>query len=127
MLVCLFADDATITAQSEEGLQKCMDCLEIFCEKWGLTVNSAKTSVMVFRSGVRFVQPKIYYKGQLLETVDRFCLLGVTVNFNGHYAVAIREIEKKARKAVFELEKITYRHYMSVETKLFCKRDDDIF
>ena len=82
-------------------------------------VNSSKTSVMVYRAGAKIKQPKITYKDQPLETVNHFCLLGVTVNHNAHFNVAIREIGKKSRKAIHALEKIAYRHYMSVESKLY--------
>ena len=55
----------------------------------------------------------------MLETTDRFCLLGVTVNYNAQYTVAIRDIELKARKSMHSLEAILYRHFMSMDTRLY--------
>ena len=51
LYLLLFADDAAIFSETREGLQKSLDNLEIYCNKWNLTVNVDKTKVMVFHKG----------------------------------------------------------------------------
>lgn len=60
----LYADDLVIGAESIGRLQKAIDVLSAFCLKWGLTVNLAKTKVMVFRNGGPLrVSEKWYFNG----------------------------------------------------------------
>ncbi len=42
ILMLMYADDTIIVADSKEGLQKALNCLEDYCSKWKLKVNSAK-------------------------------------------------------------------------------------
>ena len=48
----IFADDIAIVSESRKGLQAGLNNLLTYCNKWGITVNSAKTKIMVFRKGV---------------------------------------------------------------------------
>jgi hypothetical protein len=47
----LFADDAVIFSETEEGLQKSLDNFKTYCDKWKLKVNIAKTKIMIFKKG----------------------------------------------------------------------------
>lgn len=51
IFLLLFADDAVIFSETEEGLQSLIDSFEQYCIIWKLTVNITKTKVMVFRGG----------------------------------------------------------------------------
>ena len=46
-----WADDLLITSRSKEGLQKCLDSLSTYCEKWGLVVSMKKTRCVIFSKG----------------------------------------------------------------------------
>jgi len=46
----LYADDLAILATSAEDLQKGLDVLTAFCERWSLIVNLGKSAVLVFKS-----------------------------------------------------------------------------
>ena len=52
LYLLLYADDIVIFSNTSEGLQKGLDILGDYCQKWNLTVNIDKTKVMVFRKGV---------------------------------------------------------------------------
>ena len=41
--VLMYADDLVLMSTSKEGLQKCLDDLNIYCKKWKLKVNTDKT------------------------------------------------------------------------------------
>ena len=47
----LFADDAVILSDSIQGLQSSLNYLEMYCNKWNLSVNIDKTKIVVFRKG----------------------------------------------------------------------------
>ena len=40
--ILLFADDAVILSETAEGLQSSLDTLQMYCEKWKLTVSILK-------------------------------------------------------------------------------------
>ena len=43
----LYADDLVLISETSSGLQNCLDSLQSYCQKWGLTVNIKKTKAMV--------------------------------------------------------------------------------
>ena len=54
LYLLLYADDIVIFSMSSEGLQKGLDVLCDYCQRWKLTVNTDKTKVMVFLEGRKF-------------------------------------------------------------------------
>ena len=42
----LFADDAVLVSETPEGLQRSLDSLNEYCNKWNLTVNIQKTKIV---------------------------------------------------------------------------------
>ena len=73
----LFADDAALTAHSNEGLQSLMDRLARACELFGLTISIKKTEVLGQKTDST---PRITLQGNLLNTVDKFVYLGSTIS-----------------------------------------------
>ena len=51
LFLLLYADDMTIFSETAKGIQKGLNVLESYCNRWKLTVNIDKTKVMVFRKG----------------------------------------------------------------------------
>ena len=51
--ILVFADDTMLVSETKEGLQQLLFKLESFCHTWNLTVNVAKTEVIVFRKAGR--------------------------------------------------------------------------
>ena len=46
----MYADDLIILSRTAPGLQKCLDCLSSYCQKWKLSINMKKTKCMSFQS-----------------------------------------------------------------------------
>ena len=46
----IYADDLLLLSESKEGLQSCLDSLQIYCDHWKLNINSVKSKVMIFSS-----------------------------------------------------------------------------
>ena len=51
-----FADDLAMFSLSKAGLQKCLDNLFIYCNKWGLEVSIKKTKALVINSLVEYLK-----------------------------------------------------------------------
>ncbi len=72
-ILMLFADDMVIFGKTPQDLQHSLDMLKVYCDKWGLTVNTSKTKVMVFRKrGVIRLNEKGTYADENLESVNDF-------------------------------------------------------
>ena len=47
-LNCLvYADDLVLLSVSKEGLQPCLDSLQMYCDRWKLKINVDKTKVII--------------------------------------------------------------------------------
>ncbi len=47
-LNCLvYADDLLLLSDTKEGLQSCLDSLELYCDSWKLKINTDKTKIMI--------------------------------------------------------------------------------
>jgi (p)ppGpp synthase/HD superfamily hydrolase len=138
----MYADDIVKLAESQSDLQKGLDILYDYCQKWKLTVNTSKTKCMVFRKyGLK--NTDFYYNNEKLEVVKHFKFLGVVFSANGSFTEAQNTLCGQAEKAIFKLHKylhkfcqIPTKHYLELFDKLvtpilnygcevwgFCKAD----
>ena len=119
LFVLMYADDMVLLAETAEGLQKMLDTLVRYTDKWNLTVNTNKTKVMVFRNGGKLrEEDKWYFNGGVLETVDEFNYLGILMNFNGKYRKTQQKIAEQGKKALFAITNVCKKNYFNVETQL---------
>ena len=72
-----WADDLLLISCSKEGLQSCLNKLNYYCIRWGLTVNDKKTKAMVF-SKSKWSPENFTYDGKTIECVKDFQYLGST-------------------------------------------------
>ena len=103
MFILLFADDAVIFSRSKTGLQILLNKMCSYCNEWGITVNTDKTVVMVFKRGTRPEIAELYYDKNLLKNVSKFTYLGVTVSFNGKFFQTQKVLAEQGMKALFSL------------------------
>ena len=79
ILLLMYADDAMVVSTTPQGLQNQLSALQAFCNAWSLTVNVAKTKIMVF--GMRSTESlslTFIYDTQEVERVSQFKYLGLT-------------------------------------------------
>ncbi len=80
----LFADDMLLISLSAAGLQAQLHCLQAYCDAKRLTVNTAKTQVMVLRPGGGSGKPAagetFTYAGKPLDAVRSVKYLGLTLS-----------------------------------------------
>ena len=103
LYVLLYADDTIIMAESPEELQKALDKLTSYCEKWSLKINISKSNVIIFSSGKVKKYPKFYVDQKEIQVVDDYVYLGVNFHYNGSFKNAIKKQIKQARKAMYSL------------------------
>ena len=97
----LFADDLTLFSNTVIGLQRLIDKLHLYCNKWGLTVNTDKTKVMVFRKGgILKKTEKWYYGGSQINVVPYFKYLGATFSSSANWARNITVMGEQGQRAL---------------------------
>lgn len=115
----LYADDIVLLSESAEGLQKSLQNLHQYCNKWDLKVNIEKTKIIVFnKSGRMFKNMKFYYNGELIECSSEYKYLGVIFKPSGSFSAAYELLCKKASKAIFSIRKLLLSPFMNVKVHL---------
>ena len=81
----LFADDTVLFGKSPAVLQKLLDKLLLYCNKWNVEVNTDKTKILVFWNGLRAVDSRFNYNDNELEIVNSFVYLGMLLHYIGKF------------------------------------------
>ena len=126
LFILLYADDIVIFANSAEGLQRNLNILHNYCQRWKLTVNVAKTKIIVFRKGGQLPRNlRFIYNGLNIEIVEKFSYLGIVLTSGGSFSNCQTTLAGQAQKAVFALNKymysfvnITPKHHLDLFDKL---------
>ena len=103
IFILLFADDTVLISYTPEGLQNLINQLHRYCCKWGMTVNTETTVVMVFKQGNRSEELNIYYNGKRLDVVTKFFYFGVALSCKGSFYQAQKVVSKQGSRALFAL------------------------
>jgi hypothetical protein len=74
----LFADDAVFFAHTPEALQSMLNDLQLYCFNWGVTINTKKTKIVIFKQG-RHSSYDFRLNNGSLEIVTQRKYLGVTL------------------------------------------------
>ena len=85
VFLLLFTDDTLLLSETRQGLQNLLHNMHQYCIRWNVTVNAAKTKVIVFRKGSCLEQFDLFYNNVKLEMVKKFTYLGVTLSSNGNF------------------------------------------
>ena len=99
----LYADDTVVLAESAIELQKALDCLYTYCNKWALKVNIDKTKVIIFSKGKKQIKTPFKFGDTNIDLVDDYVYLGTTFNYNGKFNKAKAKQTLQASKATYSL------------------------
>ena len=100
----MYADDLILLAETEKGLQNQIIKLNIFCDRWNLSINSKKTKVMTFNRGNRLIKTKILSNNTPLDDVKTMKYLGFTISANHcSFTPTIEDLSTKANRTIFAL------------------------
>ena len=109
----LFADDMLLLSTSVAGLNAQLESLQTYCTDKKLTVNAAKTQVMIMRpgggSGGKLAgNERFFYAGQQLEVVKGIKYLGLTftqLSKARGFACCADELAKAGWRALFAVRR----------------------
>ena len=105
----LYADDLALMSTTVEGLQRQLNILGAFADRWGLTVNIGKTKVVVFRPPrkqyMAGMSLQFTYKGNALNVVPSFRYLGVELHEAHPFGHAAGPLAASGRKAMHAMRR----------------------
>ena len=76
--ILMYADDLIILPTSKGNLQKNLNLLNEYCNKWKLEINYSKTKCMTFAKGSQKEKNKFTIDKHPIENVKEY--LGITIN-----------------------------------------------
>lgn len=105
----LYADDLALLATTQGGLQRQLGLLERYADRWRLTVNVAKTKVVIFRPLRRLAWAskgvELSYKGEALTVVTSFRYLGVELHSTQPLGYAATPLASSGSRALHALRR----------------------
>ena len=102
LFLILFADDQVVFAKSPQTLQSMLIDIENYCETWRLKINTSKTKAMIFEKGRR-THYDFYIYITVIDVVDSFKYLGITLFKNGNWYRSQKTIAQHASFALYNL------------------------
>ena len=119
----MYADDLILFSFSQEGLQLLLNRLQIFCNKWQLTINTVKTKIMIAHQ--RKCLGSWYIYGKKIDIVKHFCYLGVIIDSAGKFNKGIERLYIKANRAYHSI-KSNINFYNGANVNTLCKLFDSV-
>ena len=117
IILLLFADDMVIVGNSPEDLQNSLNLLFQYCSDWGLTVNTQKTKIVVFRKRGQIREGESWtYNNEQHEVVNDFNYLGIVFNYPGTFILNQETLAGKGLKALNVLSANTRKYDFNVKT-----------
>ena len=68
----IYADDTIVMAEKPEQLQKALNAVSEYCSLWNLTVNSSRTTIVIFSRGKVRRYPDFVFGTEKLDVVDEY-------------------------------------------------------
>ncbi|XP_021348592.1 uncharacterized protein LOC110447309 isoform X2 [Mizuhopecten yessoensis] len=104
LFLLMYADDLVLLAESANELQNMLNSLSIYANSWKLTVNTAKTKIVVFRNGGRLRNnEEWFFDRKKIEVVEQFTYLGIDFKWNNKFNIVQKQLSGQGRKSVFAL------------------------
>ena len=105
----MFADDLVLISESHTGLQNCLSELYNYCKKWGLSINTDKTKVVIFnKGGHKYKNYHFNINGDTIDIVTDYCYLGIIFSACGSFTKASKVLYDKSLRAMFTLKGDVY-------------------
>ena len=103
---CLFyADDLILISRSAAGLQKQLNILHDYSERWLLKINLKKTKTLIFqKQNPKSTRDKFsfFLNGTPIDKASQYSYIGITFNTNGSFTNSKKVLIEKARGRLFE-------------------------
>jgi len=112
-----------IVGKTPLEIQNQLDRLLEYCNAWGLSVNTAKTKIMVFRKrGGLLPTERWTYDSQPIDVVNDFNYLGTVLSYTGNFGPNIEHVVGKSLKSLNVL--LCKCHDYDLSPKTLCQLFD---
>ena len=109
MFLLLYADDITIFSETPEGLQKGLNLLREYNQKWKSTVNTEKTKVILFSKRWYFTKTiKVLLWNHVITNSFIIFLFRCSLYSWGSFSNAQNTLSGQAQAALFKLNSYLY-------------------
>ena len=106
LYILLFADDIVLFSDTVTGLQNQLNVLDKSAAPFGLSVNIAKSNVMVFRKGGHLAKHEQWYiQGQKLQVCNEYKYLGLYFSTKLSTNVSQNDLVRRAKVAINQILK----------------------
>jgi hypothetical protein len=122
LTMLLYADDLVLLGDQPGRVQRLLNVLSEYCNKWGLKVNLDKTRAMIFRNGgIISRHEKFYLNGVEIESCSYYKYLGLIMSTRLSWSPAQQTLSSQALKAMHLVTHVNYKCNFSfkVSDKLF--------
>lgn len=92
-------------SETADGLQKCIDKLYNYCDKWGLQINIKKTKSVVFNKTGKLYEKIFNVNNVPIERARGYKYLGIYVSASGRFTEAKEDLYKRGLKALLKYKK----------------------
>ncbi len=118
-ITCLFyADDLIILSSSHDGLQRCLNSLHEYCNRWKLEVNNVKSKCMTFYKNNSKYKNTFHINKVPLENVTEYTYLGITINAACNFKETLNMLSAKANRALLALNNKCKIKYLPIKIAL---------
>ena len=114
----MYADDLVIMSTSIEGLQKMLDKLHQYTDKWDLSINYNKTKCVTFSKGNRKEKHNFTMNSQVIDNSITYKYLGITIHKNGSFKPTLDDLSSKATKAIYVMNCKLNIKFLPIKTAL---------
>ena len=97
-----------ILSTSSNGLQKSLNKLNTYCDKWKLQVNLSKSKTMCLNKQGKSLKFNPTLGAEKLECVDSYTYLGFEISNSCSLRQAEKSLYDKAQRAMFKLKSLLY-------------------
>ena len=99
--VLAYADDLVLLSDSEQNLQRLLDMVAEWCNKWRVLINVMKSKVVNFRRrNTPRTTCQFKISNEVLETVEKYKYLGIVLTELLDYNVTIDHLVNSASRAL---------------------------
>ena len=107
--ILLYADDIVLISESEESLQKMLDSVHNWCQKWQLNINCSKTQIVHFRKKSESESKSKFKIGKSeIERTNTYRYLGVELNYSLDFTQTVDTLANASSRS---LGSLVHKHY----------------
>ena len=110
--VLLYADDIVLISETEESLQKQLNTVHSWCQKWQLSINCSKTQVIHFRKMTGQETNFEFRMGdKCIENVKKYRYLGVELNYCVNFTESVDTLATASSRSLGNLNHKYFKVY----------------